>query len=95
MRTLVPMSARHPAMLRPVKLVALTVVDVDLVDADVALADGREVRVRFDVSPQDDGALAGWEPDVFHDEAMPPGAVGKFIDAVMRFNAVAHALDAS
>jgi len=75
------------------KLLALSVVDIDLVDADVELVDGSRVRVRFDVSPQDDGASAAWEPDVFHEEPMPPGGVSKVVDAVLRFNAVAHRLD--
>lgn len=72
------------------KLLALAAAGIDLVDADVELADGSRARVRFDVSPQDDGALAAWEPDVFHDEPMPRGGVGKFVDAVLHFNAVAH-----
>lgn len=67
-------------------------VDVDLVDADVELVDGSRVRVRFDVSPMDDGSAASWEPDVFHDEPMPRDGVGKFVDVVLRFNDVAHRL---
>lgn len=51
-------------------LLSLSVADVDLVDADVELVDGSRVRVRFDVSPKDDGSSASWEPDVFHDEPM-------------------------
>jgi hypothetical protein len=77
------------------KLLALAVAGLDLVDADMELADGTRMRVRFDVSPQDDGALAAWEPDVFHDEPMPRGGVSKFVQAVLYFNAVAHRLDDS
>lgn len=72
------------------KVLALVAAGVDLVDADVELADGSRVRVRFDLSPQDDGASAAWEPDVFHDEPMPRGGVGEFVEAVNRFNALAH-----
>lgn len=71
------------------KLLALAAAGIDLVDADVELADGSRARVRFDVSPQDDGALAAWEPDVFHDEPMPRDVIGKFVEAVLHFNAVA------
>lgn len=81
-----------PGYLASMKLLALSVVDVDLVDADVELVDGSRVRVRFDVSPKDDGSSASWEPDVFHDEPMPRGGVGRFVDVVLRFNDVAHRL---
>ena len=77
------------------KLLSLNAAGIDLVDADVELVDGSRVRVRFNVSPQDDGALAAWEPDVFHDEPMPQGGVGKIVHAVLYFNAVAHRLDDS
>ena len=76
------------------KLLALAAVETDLVDADVELKDGSRSRIRFDLSPQDDGALASWEPDVFHDEPMPQGSVSKFVEAVRGFNALARHLDA-
>lgn len=75
------------------KLLALTVAGLDLVDAEFELADGGRVGVTFDLSPQDDGALASWEPEVFHDEPMPRGRVGQIVQAVRQFNAVAHHLD--
>lgn len=74
------------------KLLALSAAGHDLVDSDLELASGSRVRVRFDVSQQEDGSLASWEPDVFHDEPIPPGTVGKVVDAIRNFNTAARHL---